>query len=223
MPPSFARSDAVPLTWTELLPEGVPPTAIASTPTLVYDPSTSQTLDFVSLAGGGVVSIWSFAAGTWSNVTPAGNLTHQGLGLSSATFDPSIGGVLLFGYSGGDFLGGSDAETWVYAAGAWSELFPQASPQGELMAGLTYDDADSAAVLLTTLNGEPDAVTWAFQAGNWTRIVTPEAPPALFGSSMAFDNASASQEIVLYAGGSKPGDRCRGSGTRPGSSGAAPG
>ena len=191
----------VPLTWTEMLPEGLPPSNVTSSPVLAYDPVTNQTLDFVAASEGGLSSIWNFDAGVWTNVTPSGNLTQQDLTELSATFDAAEGYLLLFGYTGYNDQTSTQAETWIYSAGTWSQQHPSTEPRGTVMAGVTYDPVGSSAILVTTLYGRPDSLTWAFQAGNWAQVVTTTSPPALYGSTMAFDNSTADQEIVLFADG----------------------
>ena len=207
---SLPRPSTVPLTWTELLPEGVPPSNLTTSPVLVYDPLTQQTLDFASTFDTGLTSVWSFDGGVWTNVTPSGNFTHQDLTEFSATFDAAGGYLLLFGYVGYHDENPDEAETWTYSAGTWSELNLSTEPQGTSMAGVTYDPADSSAILLTTLFGNASSLTWAFQGGNWTQLVTSTSPPALFGSTMAFDNSTADQELVLFADGVQEGGPTRG-------------
>ncbi len=200
-PSTSSRPLATPLTWTELLPEGLPPSNSTTTPVLVYDPVTQQTLDFASASPFGLTSIWSFDAGVWTNVSPPGNLTHQDLSEFSATFDAADGYLLLFGYVGDNDQTPGYAQTWKYSAGLWAQLSPRAEPRGTPMAGVTYDPVDSSTILLTTLYFTNDSLTWSFQGGNWTRLVTSGSPPALFGSTMVFDNSTADQELVLFADG----------------------
>jgi hypothetical protein len=200
----FAPSSTVPLTWTELLTEGLPPSNLTSTPVLVYDPLTLQVLDFVGTPEAGLTSVWGFSAGVWTNVTPAGNLTHQDLTEFSATFDSAEGYLLLFGYIGYSDEVPAQAETWSYSAGTWTELNLTSQPEGESMAGVTYDPVESSVILLTAPIQAEDAITWEFQGRNWTELATASSPPALFGSTMAFDNSSADQEVVLFADGIQP-------------------
>jgi hypothetical protein len=111
----------------------------------------------------------------------------------------------LFGYTGYNDQTSTQAETWTYSAGTWSQQHPSTEPRGTVMAGVTYDPVESSAILVTTLYGRPDSLTWAFQAGNWAQVVTTTSPPALYGSTMAFDNSTADQEIVLFADGFQSG------------------
>jgi hypothetical protein len=111
------------------------------------------------------------------------------------------GSLFLFGYVDYNDQTPDDAETWTCSADTWSELEPVAEPNGEPMAGVTYDPVDSSVILLTTIYGRADCLTWAFEGGNWTQLVPSASPPALFGSTMVFDNSTADQEIVLFADG----------------------
>jgi hypothetical protein len=202
--PSYPES-SISLTWTELFPEGVPPSNVTGTPVLVYDPLTQQVLDFASDFQGALTSVWGYDGATWTNVSPPGNLTHQDLTEFSVTFDTAAGSLLLFGYVGYNDEYPGDAETWTYAAGTWTELFLSTEPRGNPMAGVTFDPVDSSAILLTTLFQVNNSLTWAFHGGNWTQLETSSSPPALFGSTMAFDNSSADQELVLFTDGIQAG------------------
>jgi hypothetical protein len=200
---------AGPLAWTEILPEGVLPSNFTYSPELAYDPQTQQTLLFGGNVENELTSVWSFGAGVWTNVTPSGNLTEQGLAEVSATFDAAAGYLLLFGYVGFNDQTPAVAETWAYSSGTWSQLHPVAEPEGTVMAGVTYDPSSSQVILVTTLYRQSTSLTWAFEANNWTRVVTSASPPALFGSTMTFDNATATRAVVLFADGwnttSRPG------------------
>lgn len=204
---SAAHTAATPLTWTELLPEGGPPTNSSESAVLVYDPVASETIDFAASGYRGLSSVWSFDGGRWSNITPSGNLTQQDLIEYSATFDAAAGAVLLFGESDAFPYGN---ETWEYAAGSWSELDPTTSPAGTPMAGVTYDPTISAAILVTTVFGQASALTWEFQGGNWTRLSTATALPAFTEATMAFDNTSVNPELVLFADGFQAGASSQG-------------
>ncbi|MGP8072668.1 MAG: hypothetical protein ACLPZM_06020 [Thermoplasmata archaeon] len=197
-------ASTAPLTWTELLPEGLPPSNLSTSPVLVYDPLTQQTLDFAGSETSGLTSIWGFEDGVWTNVTPSGGLAHQDLTEFSTTFDVASGYVLLFGYIGDQDQTSAEAQTWTYSAGTWTQLSPNAEPRGTPMAGVTYDPVESSAVLLTTLFHTANSLTWSFQGGNWTQLDTSASPPALYGSTMAFDNSTLDQEVVLFADGIQP-------------------
>jgi hypothetical protein len=206
LPASDVRPAAAPpTTWTEVLPEGLPPSNLTTTPVLVYDPSTLQTLDFASASGGALTGIWSYTAGVWTNVTPSGNLTHQDLTEFSVTFDAAGDYVLLFGYVAYQSQYPDRPETWTYAADTWTELNLTPQPQGQLMAGVTYDPILSSVILLTAEFGDSNGMTWSFNGSRWTLLSPTSSPPGLFGSTMVFDNSTPDQEIVLFADGISPG------------------
>ena len=188
-----------PLTWSELLPSTDPPPELSAT--LAYDPISQQTLDFEGTLDNNVADVWSFAAGSWTNVTPHGNLTSQNLTEASATFDAADGYLLLFGYLSYAYLNPAVSETWQYESGTWALLAPATEPYGTVLAGLTYDASDSTVLLLTTVPvyGEPtETLTWSFHAGDWGLVSTAAAPPPFTSATMAFDNSSADQEVVLF-------------------------
>jgi hypothetical protein len=170
--------------------------------TLVYDPQTQQTLAFGGAPGNDLESVWSFDAGIWKNITPTGNLTHQGLSSVSAAFDVADGYIVVFGYTP------EAAETWADQSGTWTLLHPNAEPTGLLVAGLTYDDATSSIILVTSafIPSGTETQTWSFHAGNWT-LEQPSNPlPKMTFASMAYDNSTGGQYLVLfdwgpYAGG----------------------
>jgi len=191
-------SAEVPLTWSELLPEGNPPADFGAI--IVYDPLTQQTLAFGNMRGGTLASVWSFQAGVWTNVTNGtGNLTHQGLMWTSATFDTADGCLLLFGFG----LPYYNAETWAYRSGTWALLTPSVEPYGTVVAGLTYDSVTSSVVLVVSgyVGGNASMITWSFHAGIWTQLPTPTHLPMLWSASMAYDNSTSDQELVLFAWG----------------------
>ncbi|HEV8049257.1 MAG TPA: PKD domain-containing protein, partial [Thermoplasmata archaeon] len=115
--------------------------------------------------------------------------------------DPSDGYVLLFG--GYDALGaGWLGDTWTFAGGNWTELFPTSSPSARSSAAAVYDPALSGVVLFGGYEyglGSPYFNdTWLFKAGNWTQLATPVAPSDRSEAAMAYDPALG--EIVLFGG-----------------------
>lgn len=111
------------------------------------------------------------------------------------TYDPQLGGVLLFGGFNGaqGFLG----DTWTFERGVWHQLVLSLSPPPREKASMDYDAADQAVVLyggdacpvgcgpgrpLHLLND-----TWLFAQGAWTNRTEARGPPAACCDVLAYD------------------------------------
>jgi hypothetical protein len=186
------RVPATPLTWTELLSPEAPPNEFEAA--LTYDPVTQQALYFEVTPTGGLQWIWAYSSGLWTNDTPSGGPTTQGLRFVSAAYDPALGSVVVVGNPPA-----GNTQTWEYRGGVWSELSPPTEPEGIEAAGLTYDATNSSLLLLTTtfIGGSDHTLTWSLQGENWSQVSTSGAPPPLSGT-MAFDNSTTSHRVVLF-------------------------
>jgi MYXO-CTERM domain-containing protein len=133
----------------------------------------------------------------WRNITGA-----VGAGPSPRTFagladDPHDGLVVLFG---GANSSGVLGDTWVYAAGQWSQLHPSVAPSPRALVGMTFDPTDGYVVLFGGENASGVALndTWRFVAGTWTPIAISLAPPPRAAAGMTF---SSTEGAVLLFGG----------------------
>ena len=114
------------------------------------------------------------------------------------TFDPAIGGVLLFG---GLSRNRSLSDTWKFSAGHWTNLTGglTVSPPARYKGGLTFDSADGYALLfggsagLTYRND-----TWAFNATGWHLIPSPRAPTPREDVQMTYDIVDG--YVLLFGG-----------------------
>ncbi len=166
-----------------------------ATPAMAYDAVDHYVLYF----GGGwnvgesVGDTWTFANGTWTNITA--NLTSAPSPRENAlmTYDAGDEYVLLFGGYTDNGHGGIGSytlhDTWKFTAGAWTNItaFSSTAPPPRFMGAMTYDYTDGYALLFggDQLGYNAMADTWTFSTGNWTDITTssgPAPPPRNFAS-----------------------------------------
>ncbi|MHB8352544.1 MAG: PKD domain-containing protein, partial [Thermoplasmata archaeon] len=195
--------------WTNRTAQvGSPPPALM-TAGMAYDPASNVTLLYggagpASGDGGCVVPVpqlWRFGNGTWKNLTPpngtngpggAGGLEDLGL-----TYDPQIGGLLLFGGTTSGSAGCySLAETWTYVNGTWTNLTGALAtpvPGARQWFPLVYDMADGYAFL----SGGNDYGTTTYYADSWALGNLTTTPPAL--EIAASDHAVPGSEEVTFS------------------------
>ena len=147
---------------------------------------------------------WSFANGTWRNLTLSAGLAPEARCDAAIGFDARDSTVVLFG---GNALYYVAQDTWEFSGGRWSEpsLKSPAVPPARAGAGLTYDPSVASLLLFGgsawdwgNLRADPLGDTWLFSNGTWTLQHPGTPPPALSDPAVVFDpirNAS------LLAGG----------------------
>jgi len=136
-----------------------------------------------------------------SNATGPTALTPRFAAMEA--YDPVDGYLVLFGGTRTvGFVGYTYGDTWVYAAGAWTELFPAVAPTARFGGMMTWDAADGYVLLFGgcpancanyTLND-----TWKFLDGSWTPIATTQSPPSRYMGAMAYDGSDRS--VLLFGG-----------------------
>ncbi len=127
---------------------------------------------------------------------------------AAMAWDPAAGYVLLFGGSNitnPESASGIPnlADTWAFSNGAWTQLFPSASPLATDFAGMAYDANMSAVILFGGQNERSDGpvpvnYTWEFAAGQWVNVTTPAAPSPRLSPALAEDPARGG--VVLFGG-----------------------
>ncbi len=138
---------------------------------------------------------WTYQNATWTQLSP--RLAPSARSSAMMTYDPALGGVLLFG--GFEYPGNYYSDTWLFQAGNWTLLHPGISPAGRMEGSLVYDPAAGAAVLFGGNNGAVTfGDTWEYAAGTWTQVGLGFAPSPRSQFAMAYDNAS--QGLVLFGG-----------------------
>ncbi|MGA9838851.1 MAG: kelch repeat-containing protein [Thermoplasmata archaeon] len=105
------------------------------------------------------------------------------------TYDTKDGYVLLFGGANGS---GLLHDSWKFAAGTWTPLYPAVAPPGQAWLTMTYDAKNGYVVLLDGLQ------TWKFVGGVWSQLSPKRSPTQLIGASMAYDAKDG--YVVLFGG-----------------------
>ncbi|MDE1820430.1 MAG: hypothetical protein KGI98_06205 [Euryarchaeota archaeon] len=212
-------------TWS--LVTGSTPPGTREAAALAYDPTMSGLI----LVGGDGCSTgnacasyylqdtWLYLKGAWSQLTP--NAVPGIRDLMPMAYDGVDGYLLLFGG-----LGCSDAsspcpisylqDSWVFAAGTWTELTsPSSSPGVRGIATLAYDPIDGYVLLFggygcvvgSTCTAGDLGDTWTFQAGTWTELFPNPSPGARDGSALVYDAADG--YMLLFGGyGCNTGSTC---------------
>jgi hypothetical protein len=199
--------------WTQVnLTTGPPPLLWA---TMVYDAVDGYLLYFGGMApaqGFTTVSYtWSFANGTWANLTSRISPQPPPLQEAQTTFDPADGYVVLHGGFNDQFgIWGGYAVTWTYSHGDWTNVTNASRPMPALDGWMAYD---AAAGFVLYFGGAMDPAfspppgtfsnaTWEFLNGTWTNLSAQVhgAPPPRAWASMVYDPAD---KVVLLMGGSE--------------------
>jgi hypothetical protein len=124
---------------------------------------------------------------------------RSGLALA---YDAKDGYVLEFG--GERDRGKAINQTWTFAHGTWTEIFPAVAPQAMFPVTMAYDNSTQQVILFEELHTSQRghgayAVlnnTWAFSGGVWSRLHPVRSPPILSPSLMSDDPAIGG--VVLY-------------------------
>jgi hypothetical protein len=149
----------------------------------------------------------SSSTASWAKLSLTTHPSNRsGLGLA---YDTKDGYLLEFG--GYADRGRLLNQTWTFASGNWTELFPAVSPPSEYRVILGYDNATGQAIYYggesvhstgrgghyATFLGE----TWSFSAGVWTQLHPAVSPPPNFvPQSIAYDGPAHALVMV----GSRP-------------------
>lgn len=167
--------------------------------------AVAQNLSSTGLPSGPMQS-WSFDGHTWSRLATVGAPT--GRLSTSLAYDPTLGAVVLFGGLGPvGFL----SDTWLYEAGAWTNVSLTAgAPPAMAGAGFAYDAADHADLLYGgvgangtnfTLNSSSGVLltpTWLFSAGHWTTVTQAAASAPAPRGALAYDPSA--KAVVAFGG-----------------------
>jgi PKD repeat protein len=114
----------------------------------------------------------------------------------SMAYDPLDHYVVLFG---GFTDSGYISDTWKFAAGTWTELFPAVAPSDRDHSTLVWDPVDNYLLLFGgSGNGGQYGDTWSFVSGNWTSHSESVAPSGRWSASMTYDASDG--YVVLFGG-----------------------
>jgi PKD repeat protein len=161
--------------WTQLFPPSAPTPTV--TPAMTYDAAAGYLLLFggetySSVGNPGFTNqTWSFAGGTWTNLTASAGSSPFARYGATMTYDTATGAALLFGGYGYNSTAAEDeyfADTWSFSHGAWSEL-PASGPDGREGAAFVYDPLLNETLLFggySASTGDFDD-TWLLNGTAW--------------------------------------------------------
>ncbi|HEV8049940.1 MAG TPA: kelch repeat-containing protein, partial [Thermoplasmata archaeon] len=170
---------------------------------MAYDGADHYVLEFGGDPDFG--STWTFANGTWTNVTLTVHGSPSPRAGGSMVFDPGRNETLLFG--GYSFAGSGStlADTWAYRAGTWTNLSGTvgAAPPARYFAGFAYDRNDSADVLFGGINNSSAPVdgTWELVDGAWSNVTGNQSSSPVSTQSPAFTSDVPDGDAVLFGSG----------------------
>jgi hypothetical protein len=148
---------------------------------------------------------WDPQTNTWTDLTPTLAVSPSPRRFSALSFDPSTGGMLLFG---GDVQIPAQLanDTWLFVNGAWTQLSPSTAPSARRQHSLVARP-EMGDVLLCSGVTNPAVPTgtnaldvWSFQAGNWVLLNdgSQTFPHGCAGNQAVYDQAR--RRVVLQGG-----------------------
>lgn len=145
---------------------------------------------------------WEFTNGRWTNVTAASTYAPTARVGASLAYDRKTEYLVLFGGRQG---GLTLSETWKFANGNWSHLFPGTHPSARSNATLLYVAnlfVPAGLLLFGGLNvtGAPTNDTWEYQAGAWRDVSALSGPPPAARSDAAAADDLLDNQVVLFGG-----------------------
>ncbi|MEQ9503457.1 MAG: kelch repeat-containing protein [Deltaproteobacteria bacterium] len=149
--------------------------------TAVFDPALGEVIVNETVLG----ELWSWDGQRWT-LHPPPTPAPPGRVDARSVYAGALGGHLLFGGVSGSVLGTAYDDTWLWSAGAWTQI-SGAAPSARVAPGLVYDPGREEVVLFGGVPqpGAPALTdTWSFD-GVWQLRPSPIAPGGIDG--MAFD------------------------------------
>ena len=138
---------------------------------------------------------WTFATGTWTQVTSPGPSARELFGM---VWDPALSEIVLYGgYDGTKCL----RDTWTFASGAWTNDTGSLSqsPGPLCNFAMTYDSLTRQVLLFGgyTTGGALVDNTWTFDSSGWTQVYPLNSPSARTSAMIAGPTGS---DPVLFGG-----------------------
>ncbi|HEV2449297.1 MAG TPA: hypothetical protein VGU43_02670, partial [Thermoplasmata archaeon] len=194
--------------WTDQSGASRPP--VETGPALAYDPNAGSVVMIGGYSNSAPFtynsSTWLYSSGSWSS--QATNASMPPRTAAAMSYDPDLGGVLVFGgYDNRVSSGSVDLnDTWLYAGGSWRAVHTNVGPSTRAWPTAAYDPGRHELVLYS---GTPDSAasclgdTWTLSgtvpASTWTlHPAGAGGPPALCGASLVYDPQRG--EVVLMGG-----------------------
>ncbi|MCI4347984.1 MAG: kelch repeat-containing protein, partial [Thermoplasmata archaeon] len=190
--------------WTDISPN-ISPSA-RELPFMAYDPADHEVVFFGGESSNGALGIsghgdtWTFANGTWVNITLNLSKAPSPRFRGAMAYDAYDGYLVLFG--GSDPTGGSYlSDTWKFVSNTWTSLTVTGSPPGRARASMAYDPTAKELVLFggSTTTSSPASDTWVYKNLAWTLLSPATFPNARLYYQMTTDDALAG--VILYGGG----------------------
>jgi Kelch motif protein len=163
-------------------------------------PSPAASIAAPTSSAAGSSSRSSTSPSSWNNISSTVGTPPGDRSIAQAAYSPALNATILFGGyngAGGNFALG---DTWEFANGSWTELFPSVSPSPRWGGTMVYDPTLQSLVLF----GGRDATaffndTWEYNATGWHSVITPTAPSVRYDYGLAYDAVLG--DVVLYGGG----------------------
>lgn len=175
---------------------------------MAYDPILSVAVMFGGNAPSGPAlgDTWEFVGGHWKNLNLTGRAAPSARWSEGLVYDPSLGGVLMFGGQSSylSFCGIACAlnDTWLFNSTGWHNLSLAVAPPPQPASNLVFDTHDGYALLVSQPVGLSGYLEeWRFAGGKWvndTATIRGALP------NLGFVNADdpADGYILLYGGSS---------------------
>jgi hypothetical protein len=156
-------------------------------------------------SGGGNGTGGNYTGNDWSQVNTVNGSTPTGRQLASMAYDPTDGYVVLFGGGDGSSPGQQFNDTWTFANGSWTQLFPSVAPPARRSASMVWDASDGYLVLFGGIYPGYASYqdTWNFLHGIWqdrtpSSINATNTPSVRWNAQMGYDPTLG--KVVLFGG-----------------------
>lgn len=181
----------------------LPTVALAHAPAAGSGAGSSRTGGEAVLSTPGIIII--FPQPSWNNVSAGGpGAAPPALSEASSAYDAEDQETVLFGGCLDTNCSLESDQTWVFAAGEWTNVTSGLiGPSARTDAAMDYD-ANLHGVLLFGGQGPKGTIlddTWLFSGDRWTNVTSYSAPPPpRYGAAMAFDPETEENGSVLFGG-----------------------
>ncbi len=140
---------------------------------MCYDPVDHYVVLFGGLGDSAraLNSTWTFAGGTWSNITSTAGTSPSARDGMDMTYDASDHYILAFG--GVNSITPTN-DTWAFVGGRWHQLAVTGAPSYPEWVGMAYDSADAYVLLLGMFNSDlgQAELTYTYHGGVWTPVTS---------------------------------------------------